>query len=138
MHNPDRSHWNAIKHWFRYLVGTKDYGILFGPKDTSSVIGYTDSDFDDCVDSGKSTIRYCFKFGSGAISWKLKLRKCIATSMIEAKYVATSDKRKGPYGSVDWLTHFEKSNSTRVSVLGSCQLEQNRFVRQPCINLVGM
>ena len=31
MHNPGRSHWNAIKHVFRYLAGTKDHGILFGP-----------------------------------------------------------------------------------------------------------
>ena len=25
MHNPDRSHWNAVKHVFRYLASTKDY-----------------------------------------------------------------------------------------------------------------
>ena len=42
MHNPGRSHWNAIKHVFRYLAGTKDHGILFGPNPTSSVVGYTD------------------------------------------------------------------------------------------------
>ena len=42
MHNTGRSHWNAIKHVFRYLVGTKDYGILFCPNKNSSVISYTD------------------------------------------------------------------------------------------------
>ena len=45
MHNPDRSHWNAVKHVFRYLGGTKDHDILFGPNSTSGVVGYTDSDF---------------------------------------------------------------------------------------------
>ena len=35
MHNPGRSHWNAVKHVFRYLVGTKDYGILFGSNKNS-------------------------------------------------------------------------------------------------------
>ena len=39
MHNPSRSHWNAVKHVFRYLVGTKDYGILFGPNKILGVVG---------------------------------------------------------------------------------------------------
>jgi hypothetical protein len=26
MHNPDRPHWNTVKHIFIYLVGTQDYG----------------------------------------------------------------------------------------------------------------
>ena len=55
MHNPGRSHWNAVKHVFRYLAGTKDHGILFGPNPTTGVVGYTDSDFAGCVDSRKST-----------------------------------------------------------------------------------
>ena len=74
MHNPGRSHYNAVKHVFRYLTGTKDHRILFGPNSTSGVAGYTDSDFVGCVDSRKSTTGYCFKFGNGAISWKLKLQ----------------------------------------------------------------
>ena len=61
MHNPNRSHWNAVKHVFRYLASTKDYGILFGPNSTSGVVGYTDSDFADCVDSHKSTTGYWFR-----------------------------------------------------------------------------
>ena len=73
MHNPGRSHWNAVKHVFIYLVGTKDHGILFGPNKNSGVVSYTDSDFAGYVDSWKSTTGYCFKFGNGAISWKSKL-----------------------------------------------------------------
>ena len=45
MHNPDRSHRNAIKHVFRYLARTNDHDILFGPNPTSGVVGYTDLDF---------------------------------------------------------------------------------------------
>ena len=64
MHNSGRSHWNAVKHVFRYLTGTKDHGILFGPNKNSGVVGYTDSDFAGYVDSQKSTTGYCFKFGN--------------------------------------------------------------------------
>ena len=94
MHNPGRSHWNAVKHVFRYLAGTQDLGILFGPNDNSGVVGYTDSDFAGCVDSRKSTTGYCFKFGNGVISWKSKLQECTATSTTEAEYVAASDAAK--------------------------------------------
>ena len=49
MHNLGRSHWNAVKHVFRYLAGTKDHDIIFGPNSTLGVVGYTDSDFAGCV-----------------------------------------------------------------------------------------
>ena len=62
MHNPGRSHWNAVNHVFRYLAGTKDYDILFGPNSTLGIVGYIDSDFAGCVDNRKSTTGYCFKF----------------------------------------------------------------------------
>ena len=94
MYNPNRSHWNAVKHVFRYLAGTIDHGILSGPNPTSGVVGYTDSDFVSCVDSRKSTTGYCFKFGNGAISWKRKLQECTTTSTTEAKYVAAFDVAK--------------------------------------------
>ena len=61
-------------------MGTKDYGILFGLNDTLGIVGYSDSEFAGCVDSRKSTTRYCFKLGNGEISWKSKLQECIATS----------------------------------------------------------
>ena len=94
MHNLRRSHWNELKHVFRYLAGTKEHGILFGLNPTSGVVGYTDSDFAGCVDSRTSTTGYCFKFGNGAISWKSKLQECTATSTTEAEYAAASDAAK--------------------------------------------
>ena len=94
MHNPDRSLWNVVKHVFRYLVGTKDHGILFSPNKNSGVVGYTDSNFADCVDSRNSTTGYCFKFGNGAISWKSKIQECTTTSTTEAEYVAAFDAAK--------------------------------------------
>ena len=41
MHNPGRSHWNVVKHVFKYMSDTKDYDILFGLNKTSDVVGYT-------------------------------------------------------------------------------------------------
>jgi ATP-binding cassette subfamily B (MDR/TAP) protein 1 len=33
MHNPGHPHWNVVKHIFRYLVGTQDNDIKFGPNE---------------------------------------------------------------------------------------------------------
>ena len=104
MHNPGRSDWNAVKHVFRYLAGTKDHGILFGPNSTSSVVGYTDSNFVRCVDSRKSITGYFFEFGNGEISWKSKLQECTASSTTEAKYVVASDVTKQALW-LGWLAH---------------------------------
>ena len=119
MHNPGRSHWNAIKHVFRYLAGTKDHGILFGPNSTSGLVGYTDSDFAGCVDNRKSTTGYCFRFVNGAISWKSKLQDYTTTSTTEAKYVAASDAAKDALW-LGRLAHtFRQVNSNSAPVINS-------------------
>jgi hypothetical protein len=94
MHNPGRPHWNAVKHIFRYLVGTHDYGIKFGPNEPLGPVGFTDSDSAGCLDTRKSTSGYFFKVGTGAISWRSKLQDCTATSTTEAEYIAASDVAK--------------------------------------------
>ena len=65
MHNLDWLHLNAIKHVFKYLVGTEDYGILFRANKTSGIVSYTDSNFAGYLDSWKSAIGYAFKLGNG-------------------------------------------------------------------------
>jgi hypothetical protein len=61
MHNPGRPHWNVVKHVFRYLVGTQDYDIKFGPNEPLGPVGYTDSDYAGCLDTGKLTSGYIFQ-----------------------------------------------------------------------------
>jgi hypothetical protein len=73
MHNPSRPHWNAVKHIFKYLVGTQDYGIKFGPNEPSGPVGFTNSDYAGCLDTQKLTSGYFFRFGTSGISWRSKL-----------------------------------------------------------------
>jgi hypothetical protein len=94
MHNPSRPHWNTVKDIFRYLVGTQDYNIKFGPNVPLGPVGFIDSDYAGCLDTRKSTSGYFFRFGTGGISWRSKLQDCTTTSTTEAEYVATSDVAK--------------------------------------------
>jgi hypothetical protein len=89
MHNPGRPHWNSVKHIFRYLVGTQDYGIKFGPNEPLGLVDYTDSDYTGCLDTRKLTSGYLIRIGYDAILWRSKLQDCTATSTTSS-YVSTS------------------------------------------------
>jgi hypothetical protein len=83
-----------VKHIFRYLVGTQDYGIKFKPNEASGPVGFTDLDYAGCLDTRKSTSGYFFRFRTGGISWRSKLQDYTTTSTTEAEYVAASDAAK--------------------------------------------
>ena len=72
----------------RYLRGTKEYMLTFKRSDNLEVIGYIDSDFAGCVDSRKSTFGYVYLLVGAAISWKNVKQTIIATSTMEAEFVA--------------------------------------------------
>ena len=86
--NPGLSHWKAVKKVLRYLQGTKEYMLTYMKSDQLQVIGYSDSDFAGCPDDRKSTSGFIFMMAGGAIAWKSVKQTLIATSTMEAEYVA--------------------------------------------------
>ena len=52
------------------------------------VVGYSDSDYAGCSDTRKSTFGYLFLLADGAVSWKSGKQSVIATSTMEAEFVA--------------------------------------------------
>jgi len=86
--NPGLEHWKAAKRVMRYLQGTKGYNLTFKQANSLEVFGYTDSDFFGCVDSRKSTLGYIFLLAGGAISWKSSKQTIVATSTMEAEFIA--------------------------------------------------
>ena len=86
--NPGLDHWKAAKKVLRYLQGTKEYMLTYKRSDHLEVIGYSDSDYASCVDTRKSTCGYLYLLAGGAISWKSVKQSVIATSTMEAEFVA--------------------------------------------------
>ena len=86
--NPGIDHWKAAKKVLRYLQGTKEHILTYRRSDQLEVIGYTDSYFAGCIDSRKSTFGYVFLLAGGAISWSCGKQFVIATSTMEAEFVA--------------------------------------------------
>jgi len=62
--------------------------LTYRKSDHLEVIGYTDSNFADCVDTRKSTYDYVYVLARGAISWKSVKQSVIAASTMEAEFVA--------------------------------------------------
>jgi hypothetical protein len=89
MSKPTTVHWQTAKGVLRYLSGTPDYGITFGPSD-DTLIGYCDADYAGDVDTRRSTTGYVFIMGGGAISWSSKRQDTVAASTTEAEYMAAA------------------------------------------------
>ena len=56
--------------------------------DHLEIIRYSDSNFVGCIDNRRSTSSYVFMLAEGVISWKSVKQQLIATSTIEAKFIA--------------------------------------------------
>ena len=101
--NPGPLHWKAVKHLLRYLKGTMDIKLVYGPSDSSEpFITYTDADHGGNPDNGRSTGGYLVRIGTGAVSWSSKLQSLVALSTTEAEYVAAVEAGK----EMVWLRQF--------------------------------
>ncbi|KAE8667060.1 Retrovirus-related Pol polyprotein from transposon TNT 1-94 [Hibiscus syriacus] len=93
MANPGKEHWNTIKRIMRYIKGTSNVALYYEGSNLL-INGYVDSDYTGDLDKSKSTTGYVFKVAGGAVSWVSKLQSVVATSTIEAEYVAATQANK--------------------------------------------
>nr|GEU63980.1 putative ribonuclease H-like domain-containing protein [Tanacetum cinerariifolium] len=83
------SHLHAVKRSFRYLKGKHHLGLWY-PKDSPfNLVAYLDSDYTGASLDRKSTTGGCLFLGCRLISWQCKKQTVVATSSIEAEYLAT-------------------------------------------------
>jgi hypothetical protein len=61
-------HWKGFKKPLLYMQGTKDYMLIYKRTENLEVVGYSDADFADCVDTKRLTSGYVFTLANGAIS----------------------------------------------------------------------
>jgi hypothetical protein len=82
------AHWNAAIRIVRYLKGTRELKLVLGGTNPISLVGFTDSDWANCLDTRRSVGGYAFTLGSGVISWTTRKQKTVASSSCEAEYTA--------------------------------------------------
>ena len=92
LHNPGRTHWNAVKRVLRYLKDTLDYELTLGGSTDLTLSGYSDASWGG-TGSVKSTTGYAFFLGSSLISWASRSQSTVASSVTVAEanavYAAT-------------------------------------------------
>ena len=66
--NPGMVHWKATKRVMWYLQRTKDFMLTYQRFDHLEIIGYSDFNFADCIDSRRSTTGYVFMLAEGVVS----------------------------------------------------------------------
>jgi hypothetical protein len=101
-HAPKKSHALAVKKIIRYLQGTKDKGLIMKPTTDLSIDRYVDADFAGLYSyknsqdpiSVKSCTGYVLFLANCPLMWVSKLQTEIASSTMEAEYVALSQAMK--------------------------------------------
>ena len=90
--NPSLQHVTALKRILQYLSGMRDLGIVYKmlPHQVNFFHGYADTAYRN-HDDLKSTTRYVFFAGDGAITWSSKKQITKVLLSTEAKYVALSE-----------------------------------------------
>ena len=111
LEDPNPSHWEAVKRVFRYVQGSKDYGLTFTRQGNNNPVGYCDADWGGCLDTRRSTTGYVFLMGGGAISWSSKRQSSVALSSCEAEYMAASQAGK----EVVWLSNFLTELNVKIT-----------------------
>ena len=88
------THWNVAIHVVRYLSGTQNLKLHLGGQNPTSLVGFTDSDWANCLNTRRSVGGHAYSLGSGIISWQARKQKTVAASSCEAEYTAAFEASK--------------------------------------------
>ena len=88
MENPGRTYWEAIKCVFFYLLGTKNWKLVYGTTD-NRLEGFMDTD-GSSEEHCHAISGYVFLINGGAISWSSKKQTLVTLSTAKSEYVAAT------------------------------------------------
>ena len=89
--NPSKDHFERAKYICQYLVGTKDYSMIFDGASNEGLIAHSDSDWAADTATHRSITGYFYKLAGSTVCWLSKAQKTVALSSTEAEYMAISD-----------------------------------------------
>jgi len=121
----------AAKRVWRYLKGTADLGIVFRSGDQNDqekgihLLGYSDADYAADKKDRRSVGAHVFKLANGPIFWQSRRQRTIATSTLEAEYMALASATREAF----WIRSLLKEldmvdligSSSTVTIMGDNQ-----------------
>ena len=88
MTNPDHTHFKALDRIWQYLNQYPDLGLTYYCNQSLLLKVYCDSDWASSLDDRKSTQAFITVLGMCPINWTTRLQKSVATSTVDAEYMA--------------------------------------------------
>jgi hypothetical protein len=86
--SPTTEHLNAVKCILRYITGTIDFGCHYWRSGKElRLLGYSDADMGDDINTRKSTTGVVFYLGSSLVTWQSQKQKVVALSTCETEYI---------------------------------------------------
>lgn len=85
---PTQANWSMLKRILRYLKGTPDVGIHFRWEKFPQLVGFSDADYANDLETRRSTTGYCVFYGRGPIAWRCQRQAIVTLSTTEAEYVS--------------------------------------------------
>ena len=113
---PQQQHAEALKRICRYLLRTKDKGLVLKPDPTRGLECYVDADWAgswqhrSCTDpmSAKSRTGYIILYAGCPIVWASKMQTLVALSTTEAEYIAMSSSLREVIGIVNLMQELQQ------------------------------
>lgn len=81
-------HWQVAICVLHYLKETRSLQLCLGGDTAIKLMGFTNSDWANCLDSRRSIRGYVWSLGTGVISWALRKQRTVVASLCEAEYMA--------------------------------------------------
>ncbi len=90
MANPSVEHWIVVKRIFQYLQNTFQIKLRFKGLAPQGLVRYYDANWAGDLEDGRSTTRFVFMMGGGAISWQTTTHNCSINNegRIHGKYTS--------------------------------------------------
>ena len=89
--NPSQEHLDKALYICRYLIGTRNYSLVYDGTKGIGLTACTDSDWASDPTTRRSQTGFFLKLASGTFSWQSRAQTTIALSSTEAEYMALSD-----------------------------------------------
>jgi hypothetical protein len=83
--------WNLAMGVVAYLIQTRTVGIVLGGGENKALMGYVDADWAGCGETRRSMTGWVFMWNNSPIVWSSPRQATVATSTVEAEYIAVSE-----------------------------------------------
>ena len=121
--NPGIAHLEAEKRILCYLKSTVDYNLVLGKREKGKfdLVGWLDSNWAQDRDDCRSTSGFVFDVAGSFISWSSKKQATVATSSIEAEYIASANATKEAIWLCTLLTELDFPLATATMIYADNQ-----------------